>query len=210
LRLALRALDSLDPAPDWTWGGGTALASHLAHRTSHDIDLFLPDTRALRDLHPARNAVVRGLSENIQVPGHYVKIVRPKGEIDFIAAPLLTAPGFGLWEFEGRAVQRETVAEILAKKLRWRGSRAPARDVFDLLAAERWAPEDFKAAVEAEPEGARRVADGIRAGLSRLKKELPGAIDPTDRGRELFEADLLELAAALDRQTKEHEGGSGR
>ncbi len=52
LDLALGAIDTLSCRYDWSFGGGTALAIQLDHRTSYDIDIFFPDSQALRELSP--------------------------------------------------------------------------------------------------------------------------------------------------------------
>ncbi|MDO9292111.1 MAG: nucleotidyl transferase AbiEii/AbiGii toxin family protein [Hydrogenophaga sp.] len=61
-----------------------------------------------------------------------MKLLRPEGEIDFVASPNLTAQPFDEWTLMGRTVKVETAAEIVAKKLWHRGDRATARDLFDL------------------------------------------------------------------------------
>ena len=62
----------------------------------------------------------------------YIKLLRPEGEIDFVASPNLTNDPFEVWELLGRQIKVETSAEIVAKKLWHRGDRATARDLFDL------------------------------------------------------------------------------
>ncbi|MEQ9169626.1 MAG: nucleotidyl transferase AbiEii/AbiGii toxin family protein [Rhodospirillales bacterium] len=198
LDLALGALDSLNGGYRWSWGGGTALAVHLGHRDSFDIDIFFTDSQALRDLSPQRNPTVRAVTDKWQVPGHYIKLERPEGEIDFIASPLFSDPGTQAWPYEGRDLPLETVTEILAKKLHWRGSAGLARDVFDLAAAHRFAPAEFAAAAALEKDGAIRAADRIRRQIARLKRELPAAVRPTAAGAQILETDLLALASVLD------------
>ena len=67
----------------------------------------------------------------VEGPG-YVKLLRPEGEIDFVASPNLTPNPYEMWNLLGREVRVETAAEIVAKKLWHRGDRATARDLFDL------------------------------------------------------------------------------
>ncbi|HEX6014300.1 MAG TPA: nucleotidyl transferase AbiEii/AbiGii toxin family protein [Geminicoccaceae bacterium] len=198
LDAALAVLATLGPQVRWSWGGGTALALSLGHRASIDVDIFLPDATALRALSPQRNPTVRALTSRWQEPGHYLKLELEQGEVDFISAPLLTGPGTVAWPYRGRDLPLETVAEVLAKKLHWRGSRVLARDVFDLEAARRLDPAGFVQAIAAVPEGARRVADQIRRGLPRLKRELPLAVRPLPAGEPLLRADLLALASDLE------------
>lgn len=62
----------------------------------------------------------------------YVKLIRPEGEIDFVASPNLTEAPFETWNIGGHHIRVETAAEIVAKKLWHRGDRTTARDFFDL------------------------------------------------------------------------------
>ena len=61
-----------------------------------------------------------------------MKLMRPEGEIDFVASPNLTEAPFEIWNIDGQHIRVETAAEIVAKKLCHRGDRATARDLFDL------------------------------------------------------------------------------
>lgn len=197
LAFALEALDTLPSAPAWSWGGGTALSVRLDHRVSQDIDIFLGDPADLRRLSPVTNPVVRAMTDSWQQPGHYLKLLFEEGEIDFIAAAPRTGLPTSDWVWRRRKLPLETTAEVLAKKLHWRGSRALARDLFDLEAARRFDREGFEAALAAEPAGAMRTADVILRRESRIRREMPLAVRPTTKGEELSEFDLLDLAAIL-------------
>jgi Nucleotidyl transferase AbiEii toxin, Type IV TA system len=80
LQKALPALDHVFPPdsvnrnrrPDWTLGGGTAIALRIAHRLSDDIDIFVP-SRPLRAFAPTNNPGSRAISDRFQWPGHYLK-----------------------------------------------------------------------------------------------------------------------------------------
>lgn len=118
--------------PFWTFGGGTVLMLRYGHRLSKDIDIFVPDPQYLGFVSPRLSDVAeRVTSDYVEGPG-YVKLLRPEGEIDFVASPNLTANPFDEWSLLGRTVKVETAAEIVAKKLWHRGDRATARDLFDL------------------------------------------------------------------------------
>ncbi len=118
--------------PFWTFGGGTVLMLRYGHRLSKDIDIFVPDPQYLGYVSPRLSDVAEGVSDKyVEGPG-YIKLLRPEGEIDFVASPNLTADPFEIWELLGRPVKVETSAEIVAKKLWHRGDRATARDLFDL------------------------------------------------------------------------------
>jgi predicted nucleotidyltransferase component of viral defense system len=120
------------PDPFWTFGGGTVLMLRHNHRMSKDIDIFVPDPQYLGFVSPRLSDVAESVSQDyVEGPG-YVKLLRPEGEIDFVASPNLTAHPFEEWTLLGRKVKVETSAEIVAKKLWHRGDRATARDLFDL------------------------------------------------------------------------------
>ena len=118
--------------PFWTFGGGTVLMLRHRHRMSKDIDIFVPDPQYLGYVSPRLSDVAEAVSDKyVEGPG-YIKLLRPEGEIDFVASPNLTSNPFELWELLGRRIKVETSAEIVAKKLWHRGDRATARDLFDL------------------------------------------------------------------------------
>jgi hypothetical protein len=74
------------------------------------------------------------------------------GEIDFIASGSLTSAPSRPTEIEGQKVQLETVAEIIAKKVYYRGSEAKPRDLFDIAAAARSHGEEIVAGLRAFPD----------------------------------------------------------
>lgn len=118
--------------PYWTFGGGTVLMLRHSHRLSKDIDIFVPDPQYLGFVSPRLSDAAERVSvDYVEGPG-YVKLLRPEGEIDFVASPNLTAQPYDEWTLLGRTVKVETAAEIVAKKLWHRGDRATARDLFDL------------------------------------------------------------------------------
>jgi hypothetical protein len=121
----------------WTIGGGTAMMLQIDHRESHDVDIFLNDPQQLPFLDPQR----RDFKFEIQ-PDDYegdgirsLQLVFSVGEIDFIVAGALTSSPTIQREIEGEIVQLETIPEIVAKKIFYRGSNIMPRDVFDIAAA---------------------------------------------------------------------------
>ncbi len=118
--------------PMWTFGGGTVLMLRHGHRMSKDIDIFVPDPQYLGFVSPRLSDVAESVTQDcVEGPG-YIKLLRPEGEIDFVASPNLTSQSYEEWDLLGRSVKVETSAEIVAKKLYHRGDRATARDLFDL------------------------------------------------------------------------------
>ena len=101
------------------------------------------------------------------------------------------------YAFKGREVPVEAPAEILAKVLKYRGSRILPRDIFDILAIRRFDPAVVTAAVAAAPDGARRATDRIRRMASRYRETIADEVNPTSNGTELLEIDPIEAAEIL-------------
>jgi len=119
------------PDPFWTFGGGTVLMLRYAHRHSKDIDIFVPDPQSLGFVTPRLSSVAERLTSDYSETTEYVKLFMPEGEIDFVASPNLTKPGFEIHTIMGRPIRVETSAEIIAKKLWHRGHKITGRDIFD-------------------------------------------------------------------------------
>jgi predicted nucleotidyltransferase component of viral defense system len=118
--------------PFWTFGGGTVLMLRYQHRVSKDIDIFVPDPQYLGFVSPRLSDIAQEISVDYVEGNSFVKLIRPEGEIDFVASPNLTDDPFEVWQLLGHTVRVETAAEIVAKKLWHRGDRVSARDLFDL------------------------------------------------------------------------------
>jgi len=197
LEQALAVLDQVGPSVRWTFGGGSALALKVNHRMSYDVDLFVEDAGVLRMLSPNRNEAARALTDRWQEPGNYIKLQCAAGEIDFILGGRLTESPPWLYRLGEREIPVEEPAEILAKKLKYRGSRLLPRDIFDLLAAHRFDPACVQAAVRATPEGARRAADRVTRIARRYRETILEEVNPTTTGVELLEEDPLEVVKLL-------------
>ncbi len=197
LDLALPALDELGPNVKWTLGGGTALALKIHHRISYDIDIFVEDAGHLRALSPNRNKATRAITDRWQEPGHYLKLECDEGGIDFIVASRQTDLAPWLYKFKSRDIPVEEPAEILAKKLKYRGSRIVPRDIFDILSVHRFDPAIVKTAAAAVPDAARRAVDRIRRIEKRYRETIRDDVNPTSSGMEILEIDPLEAAEIL-------------
>jgi hypothetical protein len=144
-KLFLLACDLIDQVncehniiDEWTFGGGTALMLQIGHRESDDIDIFLNDHQLLPYLDPAR----QNFQFSIAPSGYsgdgtgFQKIVFDGvGEIDFIVCPHVMEQPARSAVFEGRKIMLETIPEIIAKKIFYRGSLIAPRDIFDIAAA---------------------------------------------------------------------------
>jgi hypothetical protein len=101
----------------WPLGGGTALSISLKHRISYDIDIFFQDANALKLLSPNKNRKIRVLSDNWHQPGHYLKIERPEGDIDFLMTRTLTDDPFFEYRLKKYHKRMEKPAERLHSRL---------------------------------------------------------------------------------------------
>lgn len=183
LELVLPALDELPDSMAWTLGGGTGLAISLEHRVSCDIDVFFEHAGALKLLSPNKNGRIRQLSDNWQQPGHYLKIERPEGDIDFLVARSFSEPPFFGFPFQGRNICVETPVEIIAKKIHFRGSRLAVRDIFDFAA---FSVTDNAAEIALLPD----IAESLPRALHRIKlmgkryeTTVREAVNPTPKGK---------------------------
>ena len=86
---------------------------------------------------------------------------------------------------------------IVAKKLKYRGSRLLPRDIFDLLTVQRFDPMHIGTAVRTVPDGARRAADRIERIATRYRQTIGDEVNPTSTGVELLDVDPLDAARAL-------------
>lgn len=120
-------------------GGGTRLMLALNHRISHDIDLFIRDPQWIGYLTPRLNdrfeIGLKTYSENAVS----LKLEYAVGEIDFIVGMSLL--GLPDEKSDETTLTLEPVAEVLAKKLFYRGWALTPRDLFDWWAIETQLPE---------------------------------------------------------------------
>lgn len=158
--------------PAWSFGGGTALMLQIDHRESHDIDLFLDDPQFLPFLNPETQgyALLR-LPDSYESDGTVaLKLAYAgAGEIDFICcADILDQPAQP-HEVRERKVALETPAEIVAKKVWYRGASFQPRDMFDLAAVAEHYGADYVLAALREC-GAARCATAL-ATVARARPE---------------------------------------
>lgn len=120
-------------------GGGTRLMLALNHRISHDIDLFIRDPQWIGYLSPRLNDRFEGSLTGYEENSMSLKLRLQEGEIDFIVGMSL----LGMPDEHSTETQflLEPVAEVLAKKLFYRGWALTPRDLFDWWAIETKLPE---------------------------------------------------------------------
>lgn len=119
----------------WSFGGGTALMLQIHHRESFDVDIFIDDPQVLPYLNPQTQGFALDINPDAYTSDgtRALKIVfKDIGEIDFIAATHLTSDPTKEREIRGQKVYLETPAEIVAKKIFYRGASMQPRDMFDI------------------------------------------------------------------------------
>lgn len=146
------------------------------HRVSTDIDIFIPDPQLLGYLSPRLNPSVEALTSDYDEQANSLKLYFPQGEIDFVVSGFLTDDPVVTERIQGRDVDVETSAEIIAKKVWYRGAEFTARDLFD-----------FALVAQREPVALRKIREVLAARRSALLAHI------ADR-----EAELREDFAALD------------
>ncbi len=162
--------------PFWTFGGGTALMLRYQHRRSKDIDIFVPDPQCLGHVSPRLSEVAEQISSDYVEGAGFVKLIRPEGEIDFVASANLTAMPFESWSLLRRPVRVETAAEIVAKKLWHRGDTVSARDLFDLSLVIEREPDSLRSAAQFLVRHRAAFIDQL-VGRSAVLRAQFGAID---------------------------------
>lgn len=148
----------------WSFGGGTALMLQIGHRESRDVDIFLRDPQLLSFLDPQRHDFTFKLrpSEHASDGTGFVKFAfAGVGEVDFIVSQPKTATPTRAIVIEGERTLRETVPEIIAKKIVHRGATIKPRDIFDIAAAS----QQHEASIIA---GLRSYRTEVEATLKRL------------------------------------------
>jgi hypothetical protein len=122
----------------WTLGGGTALLLQIDHRESHDVDIFLSDPQLLAFLDPQKHDFkfeIRPIDYHGDGATFQKLAFKDVGEIDFIVGQAMTSSPTIQTTIEGEATLLETIPEIIAKKIYYRGSSIKPRDIFDIAAA---------------------------------------------------------------------------
>ena len=159
----------------WSLGGGTAMMLQIDHRQSDDIDIFLPDPQLLSYLDPKLHDFKFEIApSDYQGDGAYfLKLAFDRiGEIDFIVSRTLTRAPFLRRIVEGEEVDLETVAEIITKKVHFRGAQIKPRDIFDIAAAAKSHRAEIVDAL-------RMYKDDVTATLTAIGQLNPDFVDAT-------------------------------
>lgn len=158
-------------SPFWTFGGGTVLMLRLNHRQSKDIDLFVPDPQYLGHITPRLSEAAESLTHDYAEAAEAVKLYLAEGEIDFVVGTPLTTEPFELVEYLNRDLRIETCAEIVAKKMHFRGQHAKARDLFDLCTVAELEPNAIEVARPFFAEHSAAFIEGLKANAAVAREE---------------------------------------
>jgi hypothetical protein len=110
----------------------------LNHRISHDVDLVIRDPQWLGYMSPRWNDRVAAFALAHEEAADYLTLKHAQGDITFLVrGSLLGLPDDSAAD---TAFVLEPVAEVLAKKLFYRGASLTPRDLFDWWAVETLRP----------------------------------------------------------------------
>jgi hypothetical protein len=156
----------------WTFGGGTAMMLQIGHRESRDVDIFLSDPQLLSFLNPETHDFRFEIRPDACIPDgtRSLKLVFSIGEIDFIVAPSLTSNPIRTENVGGIDVALETIPEIIAKKIYYRGGNLKPRDIFDIAAAGKNGAEALVVAL-------RDYRENVQQALAAIRKLNPGFVN---------------------------------
>lgn len=152
----------------WSFGGGTAMMLQISHRESHDIDIFIDDPQYIAYIMAFLESSATRCNNYYYDGGKYVRIVCDEGEIDFIVASQMTDNALINREIFSRSVRLESIGEIIAKKIHYRGSSVQPRDIFDIAAC------------------ISQNADEVSRSISHLKSAINQTITAMDRMNQEF------------------------
>lgn len=199
-RRALEIIDAVAAArtrfDDWSFGGGTVLMRRFRHRVSRDVDIFVPDPQYLGYVSPRLNERAEELTQKYLETEMSVKLYFPEGEIDFIASAPATKDPPAVERILGRDVRVESTAEIIGKKVLYRGRAFTGRDLFDLALVATRDP----AAIETIRPILRRQRGALRERIATGGKALRTAFEALDtlEFRPTYEECLRVVASTLD------------
>ena len=149
----------------------------IDHRESHDIDLFLSDPQFLPYLNPETQGFeLERMPDTYETDGagSLKLIFEDIGEIDFICCADITPEPSQVSELRGRTIRQETAAEIVAKKVYYRGASMQPRDMFDIAATNEKLGKDY--VINALREcGVDRCTNALRA-AENMKPEFASSI----------------------------------
>lgn len=180
---------------------------HAGHRVSKDVDAFLTDPQYLSLLSPRLGGEHIWACDTYDEAAHYLKLVYPEGEIDFIVATPVTDLVFepmtipqepGASEGQPVKIKVEHPVEIALKKLVYRAGSLKVRDIFDIAVVDLL----HHALLRANLHHAGAVKHDILARLANLpehyaRQEL-AELDINEKWRQLADACLARIKTVIE------------
>ncbi len=116
----------MEPLPEAYLAGGTALALHLSHRISVDLDFFVPEAFLARDIRPRLIQAGRFSPITVRDDSIVCRIDTVQWSLFRYEYPLLQSPE----RFAG--IRIASVRDIAAMKVAAIGDRGSRKDFYDL------------------------------------------------------------------------------
>ncbi|MET4391745.1 hypothetical protein ABIB73_007537 [Bradyrhizobium sp. F1.4.3] len=144
----------------------------IDHRDSNDIDIFLADAQQLSFLDPQKRDFDFDIrpSDYTGDGSRFLKLGFEMGEIDFIVARALTSSPTMQATVDGETTLLETIPEIIAKKVYYRGARIAPRDIFDIAAGSETQADSIIEAL-------RAYRDEVAQALIAIEKQNPDFVN---------------------------------
>ena len=202
LEKILRIEEGLPERLPFSFGGGTALAVHLGHRVSYDVDLFYRSADIFNYYNPNKNPAVRDLVQehggSWQYPGSYLKLELRIGEVDILISNFMTSRPVTDWVFKKWVIKLETPAEILAKKIRYRSSQFKRRDIFDMAVIAGLRKAELGVALRVNIENLARLRDRVETMRVDYEQFILTDINPSPSGRDFVQGAPERCIMAID------------
>ena len=203
----------------WKMGGGTILAARWRHRQSTDIDLTTSANWQIADLgQRASNVFTEAMGKlGGKLTGYRkgsIRMVFPEAKLHVYRVGPEPAAGHRVATIDGESFEALSTTQILAGKLLNRLSEAPARDLYDVVVANRNDRDGLEQAVnmldvETQAEAAflwdsrrKRIEQDARETLRAISADEPLVVAPEKlvdaaiRGMETSRYESLEIEPA--------------
>lgn len=130
-------------------------------------------------LTPRTSDIAASIATSYEESANSIKLVTQGGDIDFVVAADVTDLPPNPMVIQGKETLVQAPAEILAKKIQYRGYQFTHRDMFDLAMLMDQDPDVVKVAVSfCSKDAIEKTARTIAAHLPSLASELPEYVNP--------------------------------
>ena len=194
----------LPPGASWWLGGGTVLAAQWEHRTSTDLDIFLPGNTGIAALSPEwdgrfTNEMAELGATRLAIQAKGMKFSFPSGRVEITTLDPMPALDPVAVRVDDRDAWVLPNACILTGKLSGREMRMPPRDVFDICVAAEEAPKALRCAVNHLPTQSRAeiVARLLESEADYLEDAAESILDPAPQWSHLLTVGTREASSAL-------------